>query len=283
MKIYILLAAGLLSLQASAQTAPPAPARKVQSDTSRFIIGNTRVLFINGPDASRHEPDSMYKDLFDKKHASHRDSTKKHPKNTAYWDGIGIGFNGFLTPSGSLKMPKGYEYLDVRTSRVSTVTINLLEKAIPLYKNRLSLVTGLGFEWNNYFFRKSFTLLPGVDSVQGVYSNKVLDKNKLVVNFVNIPLLLEYKSGGRLHSPFHIAGGVILGYMYRSHTKQKYEDGYKYKDFDTFNLLPYRCSATVRAGYGGMTLFASYSLTGLFIDSTGPELHPFSIGISIGG
>ena len=76
----------------------------------------------------------------------------------------------------------------------------------------------------------------------------------------------------------------MLGYRLGSKTKQKYEENdktQKVKDRNDYNLNDFRLNAVVRLGYGDFTVFASYSLTELFEDNKGPELYPFTVGISL--
>ena len=42
-------------------------------------------------------------------------------------------------------------------------------------------------------------------------------------------------------------------------------------------------SATVRGGVGWFNLFATYSLTPLFESGRGPELYPFTVGVTLLG
>jgi hypothetical protein len=69
-----------------------------------------------------------------------------------------------------------------------------------------------------------------------------------------------------------------------SHTKQVYKSDdvyYKPKTHDDFNLNPFRCSAMLRLGYGKLDLYASYALNGLFKKDEGPQLYPFTVGITL--
>jgi len=58
--------------------------------------------------------------------------------------------------------------------------------------------------------------------------------------------------------------------------------GTKDKDRSSFNINAFEYAATARVGYKDVGLFATYSLTPLFESGKGPELTPFSIGISFG-
>jgi hypothetical protein len=100
-----------------------------------------------------------------------------------------------------------------------------------------------------------------------------------------VPLMLQFDTK-KLHkkNTFHIAAGVVGSLKIGSYTKQVTEiDGTKFKPHtkDDFNLNQFRYAAMVRVGYGWFDVFASYSLNTLFKKGQGPELYPFTVGITL--
>jgi hypothetical protein len=275
--LLILLAAGSI-LTASAQGTK----KESSPDTTKLRIGNSRIIIID--DKDKPVNDSGYKNVFGRK-----DSLKKHKKDReakVHWAGLELGFNGFMTSPGNETMPKGYEFLQLNTGRIGTVNLNLFEVTVPIYKSYISLVSGMGLEWNNYYFRKDITLIPGIDSVAATLDNVNYSKNKLTTNFVTLPLFIEFNTHKKQKKSFHLGAGLVGGYLYRSHTKQLFEEAgttYKRKIFENYNLATFRYSAMIRVGYGKFNIFANYALSGLFKDGTGPEIHPYSIGITVIG
>lgn len=80
--------------------------------------------------------------------------------------------------------------------------------------------------------------------------------------------------------------GVLFAYTLGSHTKQVYEEGgnkNKIKEHDDFNINPFRTDLTLRVGYREVTVFANYALTHLFKSKEGPELPPWTMGVSLAG
>lgn len=55
------------------------------------------------------------------------------------------------------------------------------------------------------------------------------------------------------------------------------------KNFNSFHLAPFKFDASVRFGYGIITLYATYSLNTMFQENRGPVLYPFTAGISLVG
>ena len=108
-------------------------------------------------------------------------------------------------------------------------------------------------------------------------------KSKLNMTYLTAPLLLEVQiPAGKKR--IHLSAGVIGGVKIASNTKIKYEiSGQKSKEKSKgdFNLSPLRYGATVRLGYRAVNVFANYYFMPLFGENGGPELYPFSIGLSL--
>jgi hypothetical protein len=125
------------------------------------------------------------------------------------------------------------------------------------------------------------------DSTYGVYDpNKGTNKSKFRSTYINAPFLLEFNSSNYRKNNFHFAAGVVLGWRIQSMYKQRYENEsgkHKDKTYGNFNVQPFRANAMIRIGYGGLNLFATYSINELFMEGTAPALHQVSFGITIIG
>mgnify|MGYP005670153553 CR=1 FL=1 len=236
---------------------------------------------------------------------------KKEKKRRNHWAGVDLGINGFMTSGGSfdLSNPAHFEqtrpqdvtqFMELNLRKSWTFSINFYEKFIPISKHHFGFVTGLGTEWNNYELKYNVRLDPKgganvFDPVNAYNENytwgsidTVLDysKNRFKTWFVNVPLLLEVNTGNHKNKSFHISAGAILGMNLQTKMKYKYTldgDTKKDKDKDSFNTNTFRASLTARVGYGWFNLFATYSLTPLFEDGKGPEIYPFTVGVTLLG
>ncbi len=186
-------------------------------------------------------------------------------------------------------LPTNYEFLEINQSKSWFVNLNFLEQNFNLIKNHFGLVTGLGFQWNNYRFDDDIVIRPDSNIIYG-YKNTddvSYNKSKLLISYLTAPVILEYQTNNKKKSnSFHIGAGVIFGLRIGSHTKRVYKDGdekQKPKSYDDFHLNPFTVNATARIGWGKIDLFANYSLSQMFKDNEGPEVYPFSIGISFSG
>ena len=223
------------------------------------------------------------------------------------WAGLLLGINGYLTPNHDMDFPQEYDYLDLNLAKSIRVDLNIFEQNIRLTKdNHLGLATGLGIEIRNYHFEKNVSLIADQPEIEGYYNEGIyISKSKLTASYVNIPFILEYQTNSYSNrNSFHISTGMVFGLRIGSHTKIKFEEKSKdyllidpvsgdpvytrtspnkkrVKEFGAFHLNPFKADAMFTIGWGWINLYATYSLTTLFKEGQGPELYPFSIGISL--
>ena len=209
---------------------------------------------------------------------------KKEPSFDGHWAGFHMGVNGLMDKDQSLDMPAGYEKLDLTYEKSINVQLNFYEQNFNLIRNKVGLVTGLGFMWDNYRFEDDVILNNATDTLS--FTTPAADRNykksKLVATYLTLPFLLEFQtdSDNDINS-FHLAAGVVGGWRIGTHTKTVYNGNNKNKEREDFYLNPFRGDAMVTLGWGKLNLYASYSLIPLFKDEKGPELYPFNIGIHL--
>mgnify|MGYP001609830060 CR=1 FL=1 len=208
----------------------------------------------------------------------------KHKKDRSdrfkgHWEGVEFGFNGFDKPDYSAY--NELEFMSLNQGKSAEFNLNFYELNIGLAKSYVGLVSGMGLSFNSYRFENPYTLQNGANRTEpSLLDSEGLSKTKLAVSYLNVPLLLEFQipvnqNEGRLFINAGLVGGVKIG----SHTKVKQDDK-KVKNRSGFYLNSFKYAATARVGYKDVSLFATYSLTPLFQTGKGPELTPFTIGIS---
>ncbi len=243
-------------------------------DTVKFKIGNQKVFIVEDKSDTTNR----------------RDTSKDHDKFKIYWAGIGLGLNGYLNANNETKIPAGYNFLELNYPKSINVSLNFFEQKIPLWKKHINIVTGMGADISNYRFEnKNYILQSSSNFTSAVYDSIVsFKKNKLSVIYLNVPLLLQFDTNpfSKNNKTVHLSAGVVGGLRLWSHTKQEYEIGgttFKPKTHDDFNLNPFRYSAMARIGYGNLDLYASYALNTMFKKNEGPQLYPFTVGITLIG
>lgn len=242
---------------------------KKDQDTTIVRIGKSDVKVINHGGGTEI--------LWGKEHGK-KDHSEKFK---GHWQGFDFGFNGFTNPDYS--MYNVDDFMAVNQGKSYELGFNLYELNIGISKSYVGLVSGFGLTFNDYKFDNRYTIAKGPNRIEPVYLDQEdLSKTKLSVVYLNVPLLLEFQipvnhNEGRIYINAGLEGGVKLG----SHTKVKH-GGTKEKDHSGFNINSFKYDATARIGYKNIGLYAKYSLTPLFQDGKGPDLTPFTLGISFG-
>lgn len=158
---------------------------------------------------------------------------------------------------------------------------------IPIKKSNVSIAPGFGFSHSSYYHNSSI----GEDStgtfftpIANFKSDDNFKRHKLTTNFFEIPLELRFKSNedNKGHM-WKFALGFKAGIKLVATSKETRKvDGYfrkiKTKGYQDVNL--FRAGPTMRVGYGSFNIVGFYSITNLFKKDKGPEMTPFSIGIT---
>ena len=221
------------------------------------------------------------------------DTISLFPKKVRpHWAGFELGFNGYVNSDFTTALPDAYSFLELNTEKSVAVNINFFDKGFNLYRRNIMAVTGLGLSYNNYHFRKDFTLVPDAPRVMSAnplppYTDTInYSKSKLVASYVTVPLLLQFNTSEVARKSVSFTTGVVGGYRLGSHTKRVTKEGGKKdkdKDYDDFNLRPVKLDARFGVTYRSLNIFATYSLIPMFKDGEGPVLYPYSIGLRLLG
>jgi len=148
--------------------------------------------------------------------------------------------------------------------------------------SNFSFAPGIGFSSHNVHHNGQFSKIDSAGArftdLQPFPSSYSYKKNKLSMNYIELPLELRFRTNG--YTPFRLTAGIKIGVLVDAHTKTKDDDGtHKFKPLP--NTLPYRYGVFGRIGYSWFSIVAFYSLTNVFEDGNGVELTPVSVGISI--
>ncbi len=230
-----------------------------------------------------------------------------------HWAGVDLGINGYFTSGFNTDYGKAYDYLNQRYEKSINVNVNFFEQNIAFNKAKtIGLVTGIGFSFNNYWFSNPTYLSPDSNQISGFYMRNVnVRESKLSLFYLTVPVIFEFQSNNiRRSHRFFVGVGMLINARLRSHTKIYFNEPNKQyyledpatgtrlpsyytspnrssrnivKSVSSFNLQPFRFDATLRIGYGIISLYATYALNQMFLKGQGPVLNQWSAGISISG
>lgn len=242
-------------------------------DTTYMRFGKKKVIIIEEKESHRSANETVTTDTI-------KITKKEKYKVKDIWQGIEFGFTGYMTKDNKAPV----NFLELNYGKSWNFNINFCEHHLKLYKNYVALTTGLGLEFNRFWFTKKMALEPGADSLTGIFTRMDYKKNLLKSTYVTVPLLLEFNTNKKARKSFHLAFGIVGAYKLSSKTKQVFETNGKeteVKIYDDYNLNPFKVSATARLGYKRFNVFGTYGLTELFNDKADVDLIPFSVGLTL--
>jgi len=169
--------------------------------------------------------------------------------------------------------------LKLNNAKTSNVNIWVVQQKVNLSQHQWNLKYGIGIEMYNFRFEQpiSFRNTPG----SYVYFDNVnFSKNKLFVEYLTVPIQINYQSNPEVRKSFYASIGLSGGYLLQSHTKQISTERGKQKVYGSFDLNNTKLATIGEIGIGGIRLYGSYSLTNLFDKNlTTFNLAPYAIGL----
>jgi len=202
-----------------------------------------------------------------------------------HWSGIDFGFNTFLNPDYT-----GYEtnFMKSDILRSNSLHLNIFKKSFGLQRNRnnFGLVTGVGLLYQYYHLGDSTTI--GKNDEDIVYPKEFAfsenQKSKLFLLSATIPVLLEIQIPiNNYKNRLYFSSGMYFSYRIASYTRIKYRIDQKHnlKITDNYSLRNFKYGIMFRTGYRWINFYAMYELTPFFKEGKGPELTPFTVGLTL--
>lgn len=167
------------------------------------------------------------------------------------------------------------------------------------FKNnqKMSLGFGAGFSTSNIYFENTYIDIKANApklNFRNVSAADHFSKYKLTTVFLEAPVELRYYSNPENpNKSWKIAVGGKVGTIFKAYTKGKnlvnasgqslFGNKYMAKEYDRKFFNGTRIALGARVGYGIWSIHASYQLTKTIKDGFGPEVRPFSIGLTISG
>lgn len=153
-----------------------------------------------------------------------------------------------------------------------------------LFMQRMSLVDrvvnlkyGIGIELYKFYYKSDIRYIDGTDPYVE-RQNIDLTRNKLAVDYVTVPLMLNINPNGkRGKEGLNISFGASASYLYGARNKQRSDDFGKKRFSGDFNLERWKLAYVGELGLGPVRLYGSYAITPLH--QYGVDQHPYTVGI----
>jgi hypothetical protein len=192
-----------------------------------------------------------------------------------HYAGIGIGFARFADKGDIDNIP-------FRTGNSLEIDFNILEEAFPISRHyKWAVVTGFGVRWTCYQLKGNhyFKEIDDYTQVLTAPDDWNIQKSRLGITTLNVPLLLEWQSH---RSKLFFSAGAVCSFKVASSSRINYKDERdkkcKEKVDSGMTLRPVTMDILVQAGLRDVGFFTRYSPISIFEKNKGPELYPLTFG-----
>jgi hypothetical protein len=160
---------------------------------------------------------------------------------------------------------------------------------------KISVAIGAGVGTDNIYFDKTYIGIKDITPTlrfQDVSDTVHFKKYKLATAFLEAPLELRFSSNPATpNKSYKVAIGIKGGIFLQAHTKGRILQNasgatlneYTLKETSKRFFNSSRFAATARLGYGVVSAFGTYQLNTLFKEGLGPDVRPFTIGLTLSG
>jgi hypothetical protein len=169
-------------------------------------------------------------------------------------------------------------WFSLKNNKSVDVNIWLFMQRLNVYKHVVNLKYGLGIELNNYRYETNIKYLTNPTEV--IMDTISYSKNKLAADYVTVPLMINFNFTPSRKDGFGISFGVSAGYLYSSRQKLISSEFGKHKDFNSFDLNPWKISWIAEAQLGPVKLYGSLATKSMF-NSSGLDQVPYTFGIRL--
>jgi len=255
-------------------------------DASRFkIYGSAKNVNISVSDAARvSRNDNKYLDSDTSSNQKKWSYKWGDFKSNKGWLGFGMGVSYYFADKNfTSTLPPSASYLTLDFQKSRNFQFNMYQQNFNLYKDKLFIAIGFGWDWRTYAFEKKVILNPDSSYTNGWIDTTLsikYDLNALKLTYLQFPLLLEFHPDKKRNMCIDL--GVVGEWLIYSRTKRKFQlNSYNYEITrkDSYNLNPFQVKLYFSVGYKVIHLYAEYALTQMFLNNRGPELYSFNAGI----
>jgi hypothetical protein len=219
------------------------------------------------------------------------DKDKEEGDFETHWGVLDLGINT-ISDNTNYNSPAVRNFLNVPANRQNaelfklrqgkSININIYPWMQTLYavkrrNQKINISTGIGLQLYNFRYENPITYNKNPGSV--TLDNSSFKKDKLGFDYLNIPLMITFKTRVYNNKWLVYGVGITGGYSIATWTKQE-AGGQKNKVHDDFSFADFNSCLTGEIGISpGIRFYFSYQLTNMFDNTSGMNQHPVSFGI----
>jgi hypothetical protein len=208
-------------------------------------------------------------------------------KVSTNWFVVDLGFNQVndrtnyarAISNGSLPAGANGDWFSQRNFKSTNVNIWVFMQRRNLIRHVLNLKYGAGLELNNYKYSENIRFAEkGLPQVS--MDNVDYRKNKLALDYITVPLMLNFNLTPKKKNAFGVSAGISAGYLYSSRQKTVGGGMGKKKYRDDFELRDFKIAYIAEISLGPVKLFGSYATQSMFKKGLGQTPYSFGFRIS---
>lgn len=209
--------------------------------------------------------------------------TGKSDNISTNWWIVDLGFSNFndktnyASPAAQAVAPGSTEdWFKLRAGKSRNVNLWFFMQKLNVIKHVVNLKYGMGLELNNYHFEED--ILFNKKPTQITMSATEFKKNKLAVDYLTVPMMVNFNFTPGRREGFGISGGISAGYLYSA--RQKTNDGNdKKKVRSDFDLKRWKLAYVGELLLGPVKLYGSYALDNMW--DKGFDHTPYTVGFRL--
>jgi hypothetical protein len=242
-------------------------------ETAKEKEGKTWILF--GTDFRTEEGFKIFQEIKDERKG------QLQPVNQSWV--LDLGWNNYLE-NGSFPDANNAPYRLQTFNSVYVGVGSMWLFRLGGEKSPISLRTGIMADWYNFrFFPQNYISADENGVVFGNYEQdfgQSIRKSKLVVPYLQIPLMLRFRVPVHKQASIKIGLGGYAGLRMGGRTKVNIGDE-RIREKDSYYLSNWRYGLEANVGINEFTLFCKYDLNPLFVENKGPKLNAISFGVRL--
>lgn len=180
-------------------------------------------------------------------------------------------------------------WFNLRNGKSRNINIWFFMQRLSVIKRVVNLKYGFGVELNNYHYKQNIRYDANPPAIVNapivsldnppVPPNRTYSKNKLVANYLTVPMMLNFNFTPNRSDPFGFSVGASAGWLYGSHNKTKTSDEGKEKARDDFDLRSFKISYIAELNLGEIKFYGSLATRSMY--ERGLDMTPYTVGIRI--
>ncbi len=284
---HLIILAGIMCMAVISSAQKDSSAVVVISDSSLRVTPDTSIapndtIRIGNMIIIRRAGDRGKRDIYETFNNHHRNNENV----TTNWCVIDLGFNQVndrtnypqAISNGYLPAGAGDDWFAQRNFRSTNVNIWVFMQTRNLIRHVVNLKYGAGLELNNYKYRENIRFAE--TGLPLVYMDNVdYRKNKLALDYLTVPLMLNFDFTPGKKNPLGFSAGVSAGYLYSSRQKTNGGGKGKEKYHDDFETRNFKISYIAELVLGPVRLYGTYASQSMF--KKGLDMTPYSFGIRL--